>query len=95
MPSSSSVGMIFVFGLAPPERVFALQRGDGLDGVGAADGLRAGFGQAEVPDLACCDQVLHGAGDVFDGHVGVDAVLIEEIDGVDLQALERGFGDLP
>jgi hypothetical protein len=71
-----------------------LQGGDGLDGVGAADGLGAGFGEAEVPDLAGGDEVFDGSGDVFDGDVGVDAVLVEEVDGVDVEALERGVGDL-
>ena len=41
-----------VLGLAPPERVLALQRGDGLDGVRAADRLHARLGEAEVLDLA-------------------------------------------
>jgi hypothetical protein len=57
-----------------------LQSGDRLDGVGAADGFSAGFGEAEVLDLAFLDQVLDGAGDIFDGHVGIDAVLVEKID---------------
>ena len=35
------------------------------------------------------DQVLHRARDVLDRHVGVDAVLVEQIDGVDLEPLER------
>ena len=86
--------MISCFGLAPPERVFALQGGDWLDGVGAANGFHAGFGEAEVLDFALLDEFLHGSGDVFDGDVGIDAVLVEEIDGIDLEALERGFGDL-
>ncbi len=83
-----------LFGLAPEEGVLALQRGDGLHGVGAADGLCACFGEAEVFDLACLNQFLDGAGGVFDGSVGVDAMLIEEVDGVGLQALERAFDDL-
>ena len=61
----------------------------------APDGLRAGLGQSEMLDLALADQVLHRAGDVLDRHVRVDAVLIEQIDGVGLEPLERGFGDLP
>ena len=52
----------------------------GLDGVGAANGFRAGFGQAEVLDLAGLNQFLHRAGDVFDRHVRVDPVLIEQVD---------------
>ena len=54
--------------------------------MGAADGLRAGLGQAEVLDLAFPDQVLHRARDVLDRHVRVDAVLVEQVDGVGLAA---------
>ena len=52
MPSSSSVGITSASGLPPPQRVFALERGDRLDRVGAADRLHARFGKAEVLDLA-------------------------------------------
>ena len=62
--------------------------------MGAADRLHAGFRQAEVPDLALLDQVLHRAGDILDRHVGVDAVLIEEVDDVGPQPLQRRLGDL-
>ena len=81
--------------LAPPQRVFALHRGDRLDRVCAADRLHARLGQAEVLHLAFANQLLDRAGDIFDRHVGVDAVLIEQIDGVDLQSLERRLGHLP
>ena len=67
----------FRLGRSPPQRVFALERGDRLDGVCAADRLHAGFGQAEVLDLAFLDQVLHRSRHVFDRHVRVDAVLVE------------------
>ena len=33
-------------------------------------------------------------GDVFDRHVGIDPVLVEEIDAVGLEPLQRGFGHL-
>ena len=46
----------------------------------AANRLHAGLGQAEVLDLAFLNQVLHRSGDVFDRDVGIDAVLIEEVD---------------
>ena len=52
MPSSSSVGSTSRFRLAPPQRIFALQRRDRLHRMGAADGLRARFRQAEMLDLA-------------------------------------------
>ena len=51
--------------------------------MGAADGLHAGFRQAEVLHLARCDQFLDRAGDVFHRHVRVDAVLVEQIDRID------------
>ena len=44
--------------------------------------------------LALLDQLLHGARDVFDRHIRVDAVLIEQVDDVSLEALERSLGDL-
>ena len=82
-------GQDLVLGLAPEQGVLALQRGDGLDGVGAADGVDAGLGHPEVADLAGLDELLDGAGDVLDGDVGVDAVLVEQVDGVGAQAAQR------
>ena len=54
----------------------------------------AGFGEAEVFDFAGGDEVPDGSGYVFNGHFGVDAVLVEEIDAVGLEALEGLFADL-
>ena len=87
IPSSSSVGMHFLFGFAEPERVFALKRGDRLNGVRATDGFRSGFGEAEVLHFALLDEILHGAGYVFDRNFEVDAMLIVEIDRVDFESL--------
>jgi hypothetical protein len=56
--------------------------------------LHSRFGKAEVPDLALLDQLLHRPPDVFDRHVRIDTVLIEQIDRVDLEPLERGLRDL-
>ena len=83
-----------LLGLPPPQRVFALECRDRLDGVGATDRLHACFGEAEVLDLAFLNQVLHRSRHVLDRHVRVDAVLIEQVDGIDLEPLERGLGDL-
>ncbi len=71
---------------APPQRVLALDGGHRLDGVGTADRLCGGLGQAEVLDLALVDQVFDRAGDLLYGHVGVDPVLVEQVDSLDAQA---------
>ncbi len=83
----------FGLGLAPPQRILALQGGDGLDGMGAADRGGAGFGQTEGAHLALGNQVAHRTGDVLHRHVGIDAVLVEQVDDVGLQPLQRGLGD--
>jgi hypothetical protein len=44
-----------------------------------------------VPDLTLLDQVLHCAGDIFDLHVGINPVLIEQVDDFDPKPLERAF----
>lgn len=62
--------------------------------MGAADGFGAGFGHAEVPDLAFLDELLDGSCGVFNGDVEVDAVLVEEVDGIDAETAERGFRHL-
>ena len=43
--------------------------------------------------LACLYQVFDGSGGLFNGSVGVDAMLVEEVNGVRLQTRERGFND--
>jgi hypothetical protein len=61
--------------------------------VRAADRSHTRFRKAEVLDLTLANQILHRSRDVFDWDVGVDTVLIEQIDGIDLEPLERGLGD--
>src|SRR5207249_2644872 len=45
-------GQHLFFGFSPPQRVLALKRCDRMNSMGAADRLHAGFGKAEVFDLA-------------------------------------------
>src|ERR1700676_1497029 len=66
----------FLFGSPRPQRVLALESGDGLDGVSAADRLPARFGKAEVLDLALLNQILHRSRNVFDWHARVNPMLI-------------------
>src|SRR4029077_3916094 len=72
----------------------ALNRGDRLHGMSTTDRLRARLGKPEMLDLPFPDEVRHRARDIFDRHVWIDAVLVEEIDAVDLEPLERSVGHL-
>jgi hypothetical protein len=47
-----------------------------------------------VLDLAGLDEVLDRAGDVLDGHLRVDSVLIVEVDGVDPEPAQGAVDDL-
>ena len=85
------------FDIAEPQRIFALQRGDRLYGVGAADGFGARLRQAEMLDLALGDQLLDRSGHLLDWKFGVGAVLIEQIDRFQAQPFQRavdGLADL-
>jgi hypothetical protein len=44
-----------------------------------------------MPDHTFSDQLLQGAGDVFDRHFRIDAVLIEEVDAVCPEALQASL----
>src|SRR6266403_3921607 len=84
----------FCFRYSPPQRVFALERCDRLHRVCATDCLHPCFRKPEVLHLALLDQVFHGSRHVFDGHVRVNTVLVEEIDDLGPEPLERSLGDL-
>ena len=60
----------------------------------AADGADARLREAEVPDLALADQVADGPGHLLDRHVGIDAVLVVEVDRLDAQPLQRALRHL-
>jgi hypothetical protein len=47
-----------------------------------------------VLDLALLDQVLDRAGHLLDGDLGVDPVLVEQVDDLDLEPLEGTLGGL-
>src|SRR5215468_11006078 len=54
----------------------------------ATNRFRSCFGKAKVLHLTLLDQLLHGSGDVFDRHVRINAMLVEEIDGIDFDLLD-------
>jgi hypothetical protein len=47
-----------------------------------------------VLNFALVNQFLHRSRYVFDGHVRINTVLIEQIDDISLEALERGLSHL-
>ena len=53
------------------------------------DGLLAGLGQSEILDLAFLNQLPDRARHVFDRHVWVHAMLVEQVDVVAPEPLER------
>ena len=58
----------------------------------AANRLHARFGQTEVLHLALADQVFHRTRNVFDRHVGIDTMLVEQIDAVRPEPFQRRVG---
>jgi Fe2+ transport system protein B len=60
--------------------------------MGAPDRGNARLRHAEVLDLPGSYELLDSAGHVFDRHIRVDAVLIEQVDPVGAQAPERVLG---
>ena len=91
MPSSSSAGQHFRLWAAIPQRVFALNRRHRLDGMGAADCLDAWLGKAEMLNFAFRDQLLHRARDILNRNRGVDAMLIQHVNDLSLEAFKRCF----
>ena len=63
----------------------------GMHGVGAADGVGAGFGQPDVADLALGDQFGERADGLFDRRVRVDAVLVVQVDVVGAEPPQRSL----
>src|SRR3954453_6503132 len=76
-------------GIARPQRVLGLQRGDRVNGVGATDRLGRGLRQPEVAHLAGLAELLHRPDRFPNRHRLVDPVLVVEVDVVDPEPFER------
>lgn len=87
-------GKHVLFGIAGPERIFTLQRCDRMDRLRPADGGAAGFREAERANFAFPHQLGHDADSLLDRHVGVDPVLVEQVDGLDAETFQRSLGNL-
>ena len=71
-----------------------MQRRHRLHRVCPPDRLGAGFRQAEVAHLALPDEVLDGAGNVFHRHLGIDPVLVVEVDVIGAKPLQAALDRL-
>ena len=89
-PELSDRRQDLVLDVAGPERVLALQGGDRVDGVRAADRLGGRLREAEVANLPLLDELGHGADGLLDRRVRIDAMLVVDIDVVGAEPLERG-----
>jgi len=79
---------------ALPQRVLGLQRRDRVHGVRAADRLGACLGEPQVANLALFDQLGHRPDRLLDLDLGIDPVLVVEVDLLDPQASQRGLAAL-
>ncbi len=66
--------------LAPPQRIFALQRRHRLHRMRPPNTLRPRFRHPEILHLALPDEFLHRSSHIFDRHRRVNAMLIQQID---------------
>src|SRR5439155_11615993 len=83
----------FLLRLSPPQRIFVLNSSDWLHSMCATNGLYPGFRKPKVPDLASLYQLPHRAGDIFNRHLRINTVLIEQIDHIRFEPLQRSVGN--
>ena len=62
-----------------------------MHGVRAPNAGHARLGQAEIAHFAFLDEFADRAGDIFHGHRTIDPMLVQKIDVIGLQPLERPF----
>ena len=60
---------------------FDLDGGDGMDGVGFADGVGVDFAKTDAFDFAFLDQFCQCSDRCLDGDLGVAACTFEDVDG--------------
>ena len=95
--SAASFEHTVLFGIACPERVLRLHGGDGVHGVGLAKRRGGHLRKADVPHLARAHEIGHGPHGVFDGDLGVDPMILVEVDVFDPEATQAavdGFSNI-
>src|SRR2546421_6748861 len=84
----------FLFWIARPERIFRLQRGNGMHRMRASDGIGASFGQTEIAHLAGPNQLRQRAYGFFDRRLRIDPMLIVKIDAINAEPAQARFACL-
>ncbi len=59
--------------------------------MGAPNGGTGRFGKPQIAHLSFLHQIRHGAHCVFDGRLGIHAMLVVKIDHIDVQPLKRSL----
>ena len=79
---------VALLGVARPERVLDLERDDGVDFPGPANGCGTGLGKPDVAGLPLFHEPRHGAHRLLHRNRGVDAGHAVDVQAVDAQPLE-------
>jgi hypothetical protein len=68
-----------------------LQRGDWVDGVRPANSFDRRFRQTEVQNFSFLHEPRHLADRIFDGRLGIDAMLVIKVYGIDAETTQAGL----
>ena len=82
------------FGIPGPQRIFRLDGGDRMHGMGAPQRVGRDFRKADRADLPCFDESRQFADGVLDRNRFVDAMHIVEVDVIDPEPLPRAVKGL-
>src|SRR5204863_505191 len=72
-----------------PERVFALNGRDRMNRMRPANRFLPCLGQTEEADFSLRHEFRHRTDDFFDRHIGIDAMLVEQIDVIGAKPAQR------
>src|SRR6266567_626228 len=79
--------------LPPPQRILTLESRDRLNRMGTTNVCCSGLRHTEMLDLTFLNEIPDGARHVFNRHIRVDAMLVEQVDHVAPEPLQCGFSD--
>src|ERR1700741_1286187 len=85
-------GLLSLFSVQ--QGIFVLHGGNGMHLVRAMDGLGTRLRQTQRAHFALLDEALHRADRVLDRRIGINAMLVIEVDDVDPEPLQAGVAGL-